>query len=558
MLYKELAKNYEKLEKTTKKLEKRDILAELYKNCDDETLYKVVLLSMGVIYPHGELELGIAEELMKRIIVKALGITEKELEKKFKEKGDLGLAAEEFVEKRRQVTLMKRELTVDMVFDNLRRIAEISGEKSQERKASYVIELLTHASGIEARYIVRTILGELRIGVAAGIVRDAIAKAFEKSVEDVEKSYNILGDYGKVAQLAKQNKLDVEIILGVPVRVMLAERAANLKEALEAFENAAIEAKYDGFRICIHKDHENIKLFSRRLEDVTNQFPEIVEWSKKNIIAKQAIVEGEAIAIDKKEKKPLPFQNLSRRIQRKYEIEKMMIEIPVQVNLFDLIYVDGENFMHKKLRERWKKLKEIIKESEDFKLAEHIETKDFEEAKRFYEDCLAKGYEGVIVKNLDAHYQPGKRVGYWLKVKPIMEPLDLVIIGAEWGEGKRAHLLGSLVLGARDPKTNEFLPTGMMGSGLTDEQLKEITEKLKDLIIEEKGREVKIKPKIVVEVAYEEIQKSPKYPTGYALRFPRLLRFRDQEKSAEEADTVETIEKLYLQQKRAKLGESEK
>ena len=557
MLYKELADTYEKLEKTTKKLEKRDILAELYKKCDDETLYKVVLLSMGVVYPHGELELGIANELMKRIVAKAFGTSEKEVERMFKEKGDLGLVAEEFANKKKQITLLKKELTVELVFDNLRKIAEIAGERSQEKKANYVIELLTNASGKEARYVVRTILGELRIGAAAGIVRDAIAKAFNKNVEDIEKIYNILGDYGKVAQLAKQNKLEVEILLGTPIRVMLAERAANLKEALDAFEHCALEAKYDGFRICIHKDGDEIKLFSRRLEDVTNQFPEIVEWSKKYINARQAIVEGEAIAIDKINKRPLPFQTLSRRIQRKYEIDKMMLEIPVQVNLFDLVYVNGENYMHKKLRERWKKLKEIIIETEDFKLAEHIETKDYNEAKKFYDECLNKGYEGVIVKNLDAHYQPGKRVGYWLKVKPIMEPLDLVIIGAEWGEGKRAHFLSSLVLGARDPKTGKFLPTGMMGSGLTDEQLKEITEKLKDLIIEEKGREVKIKPKIVVEVAYEEIQKSPKYPTGYALRFPRLLRFRDQEKTAEEADTVETIEKLYMLQKRARGSEEE-
>lgn len=551
MLYKGLAETYEKLEKTTKKLEKRDILAELYKKCPEKVLYKVVLLSMGMVYPYGEFELGIANELMKRIIEKTCGISRKELEDKYRDTGDLGLTAEFFIQHKKQMTLIRRELTVEKIFENLRELAEVSGTRSQEKKESLVAELLGQATGKEAKYIVRTILGELRIGVAAGIVRDAIAKAFNKEQEDVEHSFDILGDYGKVAELAAQGKLKVEVIIGTPIRVMLAERAPDLKTAMEKFENPALETKYDGFRLCIHKDSKNIKLFSRRLEDVTKQFPEIVEWSMENIKAEKAIVEGELIAIDPKTGNPLPFQQLSRRIQRKYEIEKMVKSIPVQVNLFDIIYLNGENIMHKKLKERWRILQGIIKEKKGrFQLAQHIETKDIKEAQKFYEDSLAMGEEGVIVKNLDAHYQPGKRVGYWLKVKPIMEPLDLVIVGAEWGEGKRAKFLGSLVLAARDPNTGEFLPTGMMGSGLTDEQLKEITEKLKKIIVEEKGREVKVKPKIVLEVGYEEIQRSPKYPTGYALRFPRLLRFREGEKGPEEADTVDTIERLFRQQKK--------
>jgi DNA ligase-1 len=554
MLYKELCNVYERLEKTTKKLEKRDILAELYKKCEGNTLYQIVLLSMGIVYPAGQ-DLGIAENMMKEIICRSYGVSEKELEEIFKKTGDLGLTAEHFADRKKQVTLFSKNLLVENVFQNLRKVAETTGEKSQEKKMSYVAELLTHAKGIEARYITRTVLGELRIGVAAGIVRDAIAKAFNKSPEEIEKSYNVLGDFGMVAKLAKENRLGAEIRPGIPVRVMLAERAPDLKTALEEFENCCLEAKYDGFRVCVHKDGNKITLFSRRLENVTNQFPEIVEWSRSRIKAESAIIEGEAIAIDLNTKSPLPFQFLSRRIQRKYSIEEMMKEIPVQVNLFDIIYLNGENLMNKKLKERWEMLKNIIEENERFKLAEHIETKDFSVAEKFYKECLSKGYEGVIVKNLDAHYQPGKRVGYWLKVKPIMEPLDLVIVGAEWGEGKRAKFLGSLILAAFDPKTKKFLPTGMMGSGLTDDQLKEITEKLKPLIIKEEGRIVEIKPKIVVEVGYEEIQKSPKYPTGYALRFPRLIRFRDQEKTAEEADTIETIEKLFYQQKKRRVEE---
>jgi DNA ligase-1 len=296
----------------------------------------------------------------------------------------------------------------------------------------------------------------------------------------------------------------------------------------------------------IHKDGESIKLFSRRLDDVTNQFPEIVKWSKEHVKAKSCIIEGEVLAIDKKTEKPVAFQQLSRRIQRKYDIDKMASEIPVQMNLFDIIYLDGESLMQKTLRYRWDTLRGIIKQTKYFCLAEHIETKDMKKAEDFYNKSLDMGQEGVIVKNLDAHYQPGKRVGFWLKVKPIMEPLDLVITGATWGEGKRAKGLGSLLLATKSG--SKFLETGMLGSGLTDEQLDEVTKKLKPLITEEKGSEVKIKPNLIIEVAYEEIQKSPKYPSGYALRFPRLLRIRD-EKGPDDVNTLKDIEKLYAQQR---------
>lgn len=550
MLYRELAEYYDRLEMTSKKLEKTEILSELYIKAPERVLYKVVLLSMGLVYPQGDSStLGIASEMAKKIIEKSCGISEKELEKRFKETGDLGLTAEYFVKNRKQTTLEKKNLSVDFVFDSLRKLPDITGAGSQEKKMAFISNLLSQASGKEARYIIRTVLGEMRIGVAAGIVRDAIAKAFEKEKGEIERAYDLLGDYGRVAEMAKKGRLKADIVLGCPIRVMLAERAGDLKEALDAFGHPAIEMKLDGFRAQIHKDGDKIKIFSRRLDEVTKQFPEMVERSRKCIKAEQAIVEGEIVAV-KPDGSPLPFQNLSRRIQRKYDIERMVREIPVRIDLFDLIYINGENWMHKRLEERWKKLKEIIEPMKNkFQLVEHIETKDFKEVQDFYNYCLKLGEEGVIIKNMEAHYQPGKRVGYWLKVKPIMEPLDLVIVGATWGEGKRSKWLGSLVLAARDEKTGEFVPTGMMGSGLTEEQLEEITGKLKKIIVSEAGREVKVKPQIVVEVAYEEIQKSPTYPSGYALRFPRLLRFREGEKRPEDSDTVQTIEKLYRQQR---------
>ncbi|OYT41136.1 DNA ligase [Candidatus Pacearchaeota archaeon ex4484_26] len=548
MKYFELAKVYEALEATTKKLEKRDILAEFYKKADKD-LAIVVRLSYGAVM--GE-DFGVAKQMLKSIIKKAYGITDAEIMHKFKETGDLGVVAEFFAAHRKQRTLAYHELNVVKVYENLQKLPSLTGTGSVERKVSLVAELLSNASALEARYIVRTVLGDMRIGVAEGIVRDAIAKAFSKEPKDVERAYDFLGDYGEVAEQARKEKgkLKAKIEIGKPVRVMLAERSPGLKEALAAFEHPALELKYDGFRIVIHKKADKIWLYSRRNENITKQFPELVEYAKKHLKARECIVEGETLAVDKKGK-PLPFQKLSRRIQRKYHIEKMVKELPIQMNLFDIIYLNGRNVMHEKLKERWNTLKKIVKPIKGkFQLAEHIETKDFKKANKFYQYSLRKGQEGLMVKNLDAFYHPGKRVGYWLKVKPIAEPLDLVIVGAEWGEGKRARWLGSLLLACRSK--GKFLATGKMASGLTEKQLAEMTKRLKHLIEEEKGKHVKIKPKIVIEVGYEEIQKSPKYPTGYALRFPRLLRIREKDKGPEDVNTLADIEKLYKQQKRVK------
>ncbi|MBS3051352.1 MAG: ATP-dependent DNA ligase [Candidatus Aenigmarchaeota archaeon] len=448
------------------------------------------------------------------------------------------------MEKRKQVALAKRELTTDQVFDNLRKLPSIAGQGSQDKKIGLIAELLSAASPKEARYIVRTALGQMRIGVAAGIVRDAIAKAFDKEPKEIERIYDILGDFGKVAEMAKRGKLKAEIIVGIPLRVMLADRAADLKEAMEKFEHVAIETKYDGFRVQIHKNNNDVRIFSRRMDDVTRQFPDMAAMAKEGIKCGQCIVEGEALAI--KAGRPQPFQLLSKRIQRKYHIERMVKEIPVQVNLFDLLYIDGETYMNQPLAERWSALKKAVKESKSFRLADHIETKDFAVANKFYKSSIASGQEGVIVKNSTAHYQPGKRVGYWLKVKEILDPLDLVVVGAEWGEGRRARWFSSVILAARDK--GKLVSTGRMASGFTEEQLEELTKTLKPLIIGEEGKIAAVKPKVVLEIGYEELQKSPKYESGYAMRFPRLLNFRS-DKSPEDCTTLKEIEKIYSLQR---------
>ncbi len=544
MKYIDLVDIYQKLEATSKKLEKRDILAEFYKKCGKD-LYKATLLSMGTVVT-GEQDLGVAKELLKKIILKAYGINEKDFAKKFKDTGDLGLSAEHFSKNKKQQSFLKKELSIDHVFDNVHKLTEITGTGSQDRKISLIVELLSHANPMEARYIVRTIIGDMRIGVSHGIVRDSIAKGFDKEVGEVEKAWNVSGDFGKIAEMARKGELKSDVELFSPVRVMLADRAKNLKEALEAFENPAIQTKYDGLRIQLHKDGNKVKLFSRRLDEITNQFPEITKWANEYIDSKSCIIEAEVLAIDDKGK-PRPFQFLSRRIQRKYDIDKIAKEIPVQANFFDLLFVNGESWIDKPFRERWGKLKTIIDVKKGkFLLAGHLETKDYKEAEKFYKEALAFGEEGVIIKNFDARYQSGRRVGYWLKVKEILEPLDLVVVGGEWGEGKRANWIGSLILAAR--KGDEYVETGRLGSGLTEEQMEELTKTIKPLIIKEEGNIIQIKPKVVIEVGYEEIQQSPKYPSGFALRFPRLLRLRTDEKKPEDANSVKDIERLFYKQ----------
>jgi DNA ligase-1 len=456
---------------------------------------------------------------------------------------------------------------MEKVFGNLQKIASIEGRGSQDTKISLIKELVSSAGPKEAKYIVRTVLGQLRIGVAEGVLRDSIAGAFfgsedaaerKKIISAIEWAWFLRPDYAEVAKIAKESGLrgleKVSVEVGEPYQVLLAEKANDLKEALETFERPLLEFKYDGARICIHKKSEKIWLYTRRLENVTKQFPDLFALAKSGIKAGECIIEGEMLGVSPKDGSPMPFQMLSQRIKRKYDIEQIAKQIPIQVNLFDIVFLDGKELFSAPLHERRKLLESIVKTTPGkFQLAEKLETTDPRKAEAFYQSALKAKQEGVIVKNLDATYQPGRRVGYWLKVKPIMETLDLVITGAEWGTGKRTSWLGTFVLSCR--KGDEFVECGMMGTGIKEKQavegdvtFDELTRQLKPLIVREEGNKVLVKPKIVVEIAYEEIQKSPTYSSGFALRFPRLLRIRV-DKSPEEADDVGRMEKLYRSQK---------
>ncbi len=555
MEYSKLVELYEKLEKESAKLTKTSLIAQFIKNLDDEDLIKVIHLLQGRAYPnYSQLEIGVATQLMIKAISKSTGFSEDKINEMFKEFGDLGKVAEEAIKSKKQRTLFSLPLTVEKVYDNIRRIAIQTGEGSQDRKLSLISELLSQAKPEEGRYIVRTILEELRIGVAEGIIRDAIAEAFHCEKDLVDYAWNIISDFGEVAVISKtkgnEGLKNVSPILGRPIQMMLGVAGKSIEDVLKEYPNVVVEYKYDGFRTQVHKKREKVWIFSRRLEDVTRQFPDLVKICREHIDAEEVILEGETWAVDENGN-PRAFQVLSQRIQRKYDIEKMVEEIPVQLNVFDIVYKDGEKLFDKPLKERRKILFSVIKEGKGIKFAKYLESNDVEEIKKFYKEALDLGQEGIMIKNLEAPYKFGRHVGGWYKIKPTMENLDLVIIGAEWGTGKRTGWLGSFILGCRDEETGEFLECGMLGTGIKEKKespdditFEDLTEMLKPYIDREEGQRVWIRPKVVVEVAYEEIQRSPNYRSGFALRFPRFVRLRI-DKSPEEADTVERLKYLY-------------
>ena len=556
MIYNVLVDFYKELESTTKRLAKRDIIARLLKKTSKGDLNYVVYLLQGQVFPkHDKKEIGFSSQLMVKAIAKASGHSTKAVTTKWRSKGDLGLVAKNLIADKEQRTLGSTILTVKKVCENIRKLAELTGAGTVDRKVNLVAELLTSAKQEEAKFIARTVLREMRIGVAEGVLREAIAKEYKVEVKDVERAYNLVLDYAEVCRMAKDKVLGkASLIPGRPTKVMLAIRVESVAEAFKKVGKPALwEYKFDGFRVLIHKKDDRITLISRRMENITNQFPDVVEDVKKHVRGKSFILDTEVVGYDKKTGKYLPFQKISQRIRRKYDIEKMRKEYPVEVNVFDVLYYNGKSYMKVLQKERHKLLKKIIKQKKNkIVVTDSLITSSEKEADKFYKESLRAGNEGVIIKNLDTPYKPGRRVKGWVKFKPTMEPLDLVIVGAHWGEGKRSKWLASFDLACKGK--GKFLTIGKVGTGIKEKAegvtFKQLTRELKPYITETKGKHVEIKPKLVVEVAYEEIQKSPTYSSGYALRFPRVLQSRKETKSVRQINTLTDVKRLYEGQKK--------
>ena len=550
MDYPTLVDVYLALEKTSKRLEKVDIISDLLKKCNIDNLIIVVYLLQGRVFPLcDERKIGMSSRLILKAISQSAGVSLQEVEKLWRKKGDLGIVAEELLSKRKQTTLYRREIDVQKVFDNVRKLAETGGEGTVKRKIGLIVELLNNAKPIEARFIVRTVLDELRIGVADGILRDSIAKAYGFDVKKVERAFDILADFGEVAKRAKKKSLEhIELEVGKPFKVMLAIKVDDIKSAFEAVgKPALLESKIDGFRVTIHKKSNNIKLFTRRMENITKQFGEVIDVINSNVKCKDCILDSEFVGYDPKTKKYLPFQNISRRIKRKYNIEVMAKKFPVEINIFDIVHYNGKD-LFQETQEKRRMLIEKIVENKKFKikLTNKLVTGDEKEADVFFKDALKEGHEGLIFKKLDALYQPGRRVQGWVKLKSVLEPFDLTVTRCYFGEGKRAGWLTSYTLACK--AGDKLLEIGKVSTGVKEKgegfTYRKITKMLKPLIQKQEGKEAIVNPKIVIEVGYEEIQKSPTYSSGYALRFPKVLKVRF-DKPVSEITTLDMIKKYY-------------
>ncbi|MFQ5838744.1 MAG: ATP-dependent DNA ligase, partial [Thermoplasmata archaeon] len=557
MRFADLVAVYEKLEGTTKRLEMTEHLRVLFQAVPAKVIGQVVYLTQGTLFPDFVgIEIGLAEKLVIRALAFTTGLSMAEVEGIWKRLGDMGTVAEEVLSQKKQRTLFASPLTVQKVYDNLVRIAKASGPGSQEEKIKLLADLLHDAKPKEARYILRTVVGKMRLGVADMTIVDALAAAFASKDERdrVERAYNVSSDLGKVARVLAEGGLkgleEIHLQVGVPVRAMLCERLPNLEQIFEKLERCALEYKYDGLRIQAHLDGGTIKLFSRRLEDLTEQFPDIVKELKPAFKGKEAIIEGEAVPIDVNTGAFLPFQEVSHRRGRKYDIAKAAEETPVHLLLFDCLYLEGEELIERPYIERREALERCIQETEKVKLAETLITEDVKEAESFFERAIEQGCEGLIAKDRESPYEAGARGWQWIKYKrdymaEMADTVDLVIVGAFAGRGRRAGTYGALLMASYDPDEDLFRTVCKLGSGFDDETLFSLPERLKKFGLLEKHPRVDsrleadrwFEPTVVIEVLGAEITLSPmhtcglgaiKEGSGLAIRFPRFTgKWRD-------------------------------
>ena len=558
MKYSSLCQVYEDLSSTTKRLKKIEILSKFLKNLslnDREVLYFL----LGKVYPENdEKKIGVSNQTIIKALSKASGVSDEKIVSKWRKIGDLGEVAEDLIKDKKQSALFGgTSLTIEKITKELRKFPEIKGKGAVGKKIDLITGLLLDAKFVEAKYLIRLLINDLRVGIYESTVRETIADAFfkedkKKAAEKIQAAYDVCPDMALIFEKAKKGLKEfdnVDLKAGVPVKVMLAKKVGSIAEGFKTVGRpAAFEYKYDGFRLLINNDGKKIKLFTRRLDDVTKQFPDVVKYVKKYVEGRSFIIDCEIVGFDSETKKYLPFQAISQRIKRKYEIEKMVEKFPIEVNVFDVLFYNGESYLNAAFKDRTKILRKIVRQT-PYKLiyAKQLITGDENKAKDFFDKALNDNQEGVMIKKLDGIYKPGSRVGFMVKLKPEHHDLDLVIVGADYGKGKRAGWLSSFILACK--KGEEFVSIGKVGTGIKEKaelgvSFSELTKLLKPLIVEKYGRSVKLKPKIIVSVIYQEIQKSPTYSSGYALRFPRVVALRE-DKPLSDVNDLKDIEKEY-------------
>ena len=575
-----LADAFNKMESTRKRLELTAHLVELFQNTTPEAISKIVYLLQGKLRPDFEgVELGVAEKLAIRAISKSSGIPTNKIQSEYKESGDLGHAASIILEQKTQTTFLVQDITVERVYETLFKIAKLEGARSQDMKIKYISSLLNDATPTEARFILKLLLGTLRLGIAENTVMDALAIAYTGDKQNrgtLEHAYNVSSDLGRVAQTIAADGIDkvaeFQISLFSPVRPMLADRTKSESEAAKKMgPKFAAEYKLDGERVQIHIGSGRVVLYSRSLEDITSYYPDIVEKIPGIVDAKKAILEAEAVAVNQDTGEFLPFQELMHR-RRKYKIEKTVLEYPITVNCFDVLLCNDTRCIELEYSKRREMLEQIIKQDEFAKCIPMVLVSNEGEIGEFLENSINSGCEGLMLKMLDKPYNAGSRGSHWLKLKreyrnELGDSLDLVVIGAFFGKGRRTGRYGTLLLASYNDDSDTFTSICKVGTGFTDEDLDRLYQILSDKVTIKKDpridstmeAEVWFEPELVIEVVASEITQSPIHRAaqdsirkgyGLALRFPKFTGKVRVEKSAHDASTSQEVIALYKGQKK--------
>lgn len=576
MKFSRLADFMERLESTSKRLEMIGILKELFMEVGEEEIGPVCFMLLGSLAPdYKGIEIGMAEKLVTRSVAEVAGVGELDVERKLKKVGDIGEAAAQLLSAKRMRKLVSAELSVLESYKGALDLSRLSGKGSISHKVASFARMLTDSSPKEVKYLIRYVTGNLRLGIADMTLLDALSEAFvggRKNRDVVERPYNIRPDIGYIATQLKREGLDglrdVRIEVGIPIRMELAERLSSSAEILEKVgAPCAVEFKYDGERIQAHKKGSEIQLFSRRLENITHQYPDVVEVIRKRVRAKEAIVEMECVATDPDTGELRPFQELMRR-RRKHGIEEMTEEIPVSLKAFDVLLVDGEDQTRKPYSERRRNLEKIVGENREIQLAEMRRVKTSAEMDQFFQESVAEGMEGVMAKALGAEYEAGARSFKWVKLKreyrsELRDTIDLVIVGAYAGMGKRSQFkYGSFLMSVYDPDDDIFPTVCKLGTGFTDKDLDQLGASLEKYKIKERPPRVDSKmtadfwfvPAVVLEVIGAEITLSPihmagwnkvKEGAGLAIRFPRFTGKYRADKRAEDSTTTSELIELH-------------
>jgi DNA ligase-1 len=573
-----VAEIFEKMENTTKRIELTNILVELLKKTPKKIIPNAVYLLQGIIRPNFEgVELGIAEKLAIRAISKSSGLSIKKIEDDYRKVGDLGLTASNILKLKTQTTFTAEKITLERVYETLFKIAKLEGKGSQDLKMKHISSLLNDATPLEAKFVLKILLGTLRLGVAENTVMDALAIAFtgkKENKERIENAYNVSSDLGKVSQMVATNGIDgikkFKISLFSPIRPMLADRVKSEKEAIKKMpELFSAEYKLDGERVQIHKQANKIILFSRRLENITQYYPDIVENIGKSLNVHEGVFEAEIVPINENTGEFLPFQELMHR-RRKYKLAEAVSQYPITVNFFDVLYFDKKDCLNLEYSERRKILEKLVNEDNFSKLVPMLLVKNENEVGDFLENSINAGCEGLMLKTPSAPYRAGSRGSNWLKLKreyrnELGDSLDLIVIGAYFGRGRRTGLYGTLLLGTYNPEQDNFPSICKVGTGFTDESLDQlyqilsnnVTLKKNSRIISEMEADVWLEPELVLEIVASEITLSPIHKTGldlirknsgFALRFPKFTGKIRYEKAVEDASTVEEVLTLYKRQ----------